>query len=458
MRGVRRIALAAIALLAGAAAARATGPSTRPIDRVEHVIVIYLENWSFDGLFGRFRGANGIDRRPEEIRAAARQVDREGKPYQTLPQPVFVSYVVPPAPDRRFPADLPVRPFDLAPFVPPDQKTGDLVHRYYQQIYQINHGRMDRFVAGSDAAGLVMSYYDAAKMPLGDLARRYTLCDHFCHSAFGGSWLNHIWLIAARMPRWANAPKSMVAQLDKDGQMVKDGEVTPDGYVINDVLPASPPHPATTPPDQLLPALTFPTIGDRLSAKNISWAWYSPVWSALQAGRPEQFVDYEHQPFIYFANYAAGTPGRAAHLKDESEFLRSLTDDTLPAVCFLKPRGSEDGHPLLSTFTAAQDYTLHMVRAVQTSRYWSSSVIFITFDENGGRWDHVAPPVEDRWGPGARVPALVVSPLARKGYVDHTHYETVSILKFIETRWNLAPLSIRDAAANDLARALESRD
>src|SRR5262249_25518501 len=151
-------------------------------------------------------------------------------------------------PDRRFPADLPPGPFDLAPFVPPDQKTGDLVHRYYQAIYQIDRGRMDRYVAGSDAAGLVMSYYDTTRMPFGDLVRRGTVCDRFFHSAFGGSWLNHVWLIAARQPRWPDAPKEMVAQLDADGRLLKDGEVSPDGYVINDVFSVNPPHPASTPP------------------------------------------------------------------------------------------------------------------------------------------------------------------------------------------------------------------
>ncbi|MCA1554617.1 MAG: hypothetical protein LC737_09585, partial [Chloroflexi bacterium] len=83
------------------------------------------------------------------------------------------------------------------------------------------------------------------------------------------------------------------------------------------------------------------------------------------------------------------------------------------------------------------------------------TLIIYTYDENGGRWDHVTPPAGDRWGPGTRVPAIIISPFAKKGFVDHTLYDTTSILKFIETRWGLQPLGTRDAAANDLRHALE---
>lgn len=77
------------------------------------------------------------------------------------------------------------------------------------------------------------------------------------------------------------------------------------------------------------------------------------------------------------------------------------------------------------------------------------------YDENGGQWDHVAPPKGDRWGPGSRVPTLIISPFAKKGFVDHTEYDTTSILKFIEARFGLKPLGPRDAKANDLTNAFQ---
>jgi acid phosphatase len=100
-----------------------------------------------------------------------------------------------------------------------------------------------------------------------------------------------------------------------------------------------------------------------------------------------------------------------------------------------------------------QQHVAELVRAVQASPAWRDTAIVITYDDHGGYWDHVAPPVVDRWGPGLRVPAVIISPLARRGFVDHTTYDTTSILKLIESRWRLAPLGSRDAAANGLAGA-----
>jgi phospholipase C len=96
-----------------------------------------------------------------------------------------------------------------------------------------------------------------------------------------------------------------------------------------------------------------------------------------------------------------------------------------------------------------------LVQAVKASRYWPHTAIVVTYDENGGRWDHVAPPKVDRWGPGTRIPAVIISPYARKGFIDHTLYDTTSIMRFIERRWGIEPLGTRDAAANDLTNAFD---
>jgi phospholipase C len=97
-----------------------------------------------------------------------------------------------------------------------------------------------------------------------------------------------------------------------------------------------------------------------------------------------------------------------------------------------------------------------LVTAVQKSRIWKDCVIIITYDENGGRWDHVSPPVTGIWGDGSRVPAIIIGPLAKRGFVDHTQYDTLSILKTIERRFNLAPLSApRRHRINDLTQALD---
>jgi acid phosphatase len=125
-------------------------------------------------------------------------------------------------------------------------------------------------------------------------------------------------------------------------------------------------------------------------------------------------------------------------------------------VSFIKPAGANNEHPGYTNVVRGQQHVADIVSAVRNSNIWNTCAIIITYDENGGRWDHVVPPVRaDGWGTGTRVPAIIISPLARRGYVDHTEFETVSILKFLGSRFNLAPLSARDAdpAVNDLVDA-----
>ncbi len=414
--------------------------------KINHVIVIYQENWSFDSLYGYFPGANGL-----QNVGTVTQVDKTGKKYSVLPQPLNAGKA-----DPRFPANLPVAPFDAGKYVPADLKTGDLVHRFYQEQYQIDGGKMDKFIAWTDAAGLVMSYYDASNLPEGKLAQQYTMDDNFFHAAFGGSFLNHFFLVCACAPTWPNAPVSKIAKLDASGKLVTDGSVTPDGYAVNTNFTVNTPHPANiTDSTQLVPNQTQTTIGDRLSAKNISWAWYSGGWNDALAGHPDPLFQFHHQPFAFFANYADGTAAKAQHLKDVNDFTAALSSNTLPAVSFIKAIGEENEHPGYADLASGQQYTANLVAAVQNSPYWKDTAIIITYDENGGRWDHVAVPKVDRWGPGTRVPTIIISPYARRGFVDHTRYDTTSILALIESRWDLAPLTRRDANVNNLLNSFD---
>ena len=199
---------------------------------------------------------------------------------------------------------------------------------------------------------------------------------------------------------------------------------------------------------------TNPTIGDRLTAKGISWAWYCGGWNAALAGHPDRLFQFNHQPFAYFAKYAPGTPG-ARHLKDESAFNAAVANGTLPAVSFVKPDGVDNEHPGYTNLYTGEVHAAQLIESIMHSPLWKSTAIIVTYDENGGFWDHVAPPKIDRWGDGTRVPAIVISPFARRHFVDHTTYDTTSILAFIERRFGLRPLSSRDAAAAPLLGAFD---
>jgi len=422
--------------------------TTFDITKVNHVVVIYLENHSFDNLYGQFAGANGLS---NAIPGNTTQVDSSGNVYSFLP----------PIPGTSaFPTNLPNTYFNIDQYIPADMITPDVTHRYYQEQLQIDGGKMDKYayynIPGS-SAGLTQGYYTTSIIPMLGMAQKYVLCDNFFHSAFGGSFLNHQWLIAAASPTFPNAPASIVATVNPTtGMFITDGQVTPDGYVVNTSYSVNTPHPSTTPVANLVPEQTNPTIGDRLSAKSVSWAWYSGGWDSAIAGHPDPTFQFHHQPFAFYANYADGTPGRAAHLKDETEFIDSATHGTLPAVSFIKPLGINNEHPGYSDVYNGETHAVELINDVLNGPNGKDAVIIVTYDENGGFWDHVAPPVIDtKWGPGTRVPAIIVSPFAKTGYVDHTQYETVSILSFIEKRWGLTALSTRDANANPFSNSFK---
>jgi acid phosphatase len=475
--------------------------SSGPLNNIDHFVVIYQENWSFDSLFPRFPGANGI---ANASQTSLTQVDKSGNPLSTFPAVRGPDGSV----DPRFPNPPPMGPYDAVPFLiknaPPGDPaglTGDMIHRFYTQQQQIDGGKMDKFVSWSDNGGLVMSYIDSNDLPLGQLAAQYTLDDNFFHAAFGGSFLNHQFLVAAAAPQWnqplpQNAP-NFVSRLDANGAPTNDGNLTannllaPNGnhFAVNTTQPAQAPFRPGTPADQRLqpindnhpflsngqPDPTYtPTIGDRLNDAGVSWKWYSGGWSDALAGHPriDPFgggYQFHHQPFAYYANFAPfnadGTPNPQtnsllnpdAHLQDEIQFFSDLEAGRLPAVSFIKPIGVNNEHPGYASELAGQQHVADIVHAIQNSSAWAHTAIIITYDENGGRWDHVSPPKlgNGTWGDGARVPAVVISPYAKQGYVDHTQHDTLSILKTIEERYRLKALNDLDANASDLSSSFQ---
>jgi phospholipase C len=384
--------------------------------------------------------------------AAVAQIDPStGSPYATLPEVAAVT-------TAGVPADLPNAPWVIEDYIAADKDTPvDLVHRYYQEQMQIDGGKMDMFVGISDAQGLSFGHYHTAGLPLAAEAKKGVLCDHFFHSAFGGSFLNHQWLITAATPQWAGAPDSIKATLDTSGKMTKDGAVTPDGYLINTIFTANTPHPSTVPAANLVPSIDMPTIGDRLNDKGIDWAWYSGGWNAALAGTidPALQFQYHHQPFAYYKNYADGTPGRTAHLKDEDDFIAALSSGTLPPVSFVKFVGIDNEHPKYADVITGENHAVDVLNKIRASSVYKDAVVILTYDEHGGFFDHVAPPAGDKWGPGSRVPTIILSPFAKVGVVDSTVYETVSILSLIEMRWGLTPLGTRDGLSKPLTNAFD---
>jgi len=198
-----------------------------------------------------------------------------------------------------------------------------------------------------------------------------------------------------------------------------------------------------------------------LSDAGIGWAWYAGGWDDALAyvnsggaiADTGQGFAYHHQPFVYFASLGDGTSAKAEHLKDEKDFVASVAAGTLPAVSFVKPVGIDNEHPGATDLLRGEKHLADLVAKIMAGPRWPDTAIIVIYDENGGFADHVAPPVIDRWGPGTRVPAMIISPHAKRHFVDHTSYETVSVLATLERRFGLAPLTARDANARDMSAA-----
>ncbi len=413
--------------------------------KIDHIIVIYLENRSFDNLFRGFEGADTSDK---SLSAYAKQIDRNGSIYSTLPMGEKSLLA-------GFSTSLSNEPFLLDTTVSQEGMIPDMVHRFYQNQLQMNGGTNNRFVDISDEKGLTMGYHDISGSALWRYAKEFTLCDRFFAAAFGGSYLNHQWLIAAQTPYVGMESNISRYELDTRGEIIRDGILTPDGYAVNTIQPRNPPYKAKyADPALRLKPIEYDTIGDRLSDKNISWSWYSGGFDDAVEGKGDQIhYQYHHNPFLYFTRYAPNTPGRT-HLKDEKLFFSELEEGKLPSVAFFKPSAEDNQHPGYASINAADKKLSQIVEAVrQKPEVWKKSLIIVTYDENGGLWDHVAPPSGDRWGPGTRIPAIIISSYAKKRYVDHTDYDTTSILRLIEWKYGLLPLGERKS--NNLLNALE---
>jgi acid phosphatase len=560
---IRRAAVTCAAVVSLAANAQLAAAA--PLHDFNHIVIIYQENHSFDNLYGLWGEVNGmrVTGLPDADIFHTRQVRQDNTTAYNCLLQNDVNLASPPlnatctdnTGTPSFQSAFTNRPFKIddyiastdatcpAPgaFAPngvvkgsglPGGCTRDIVHRYYNEQYQINKGKQNRYVTGSDAAGLAMGYYDTTKLPIYNYLHRlgapnYVIADHFFQGAFGGSFLNHQWLIAAATPVFDGAlndgsandqhsvvdangmPTSTPLYTSPLGTAARDSALTaschppagrpamPNGivcgdYAINTIQPFYWPFSPGTADARRLPPLTNPTIGDRLSAARVDWAWYSGGWSNANGNVngpgwtngsgpacsdpnanaaagfprcPDKLFQYHHQPFNYFVNYSPGTTARNKHLLDEAEFIQAAANGTLKPVSFIKPLGAENEHPGYTGETGGSNHLVDLIKAVVNGPNANDTLIIVTYDEFGGAWDHVPPPStnnlngggrgdSDVWGPGTRIPTLLLSKRFRNSGVDYASHDTTSILKLIEERFNLRPLSTRDEKVTTLKTAL----
>jgi phospholipase C len=303
-----------------------------------------------------------------------------------------------------------VRPFHLggraAPTLSDDVRT---------QRVQLAGGRMDGFVRAASAdrqtiERSVMGYYDERDLPFyWRLAREYVLFDRFFASAPGGSFPNHMfWVTGAPGPPSGRVPRA---------------------------------------------GLDPPTIFDRLEQRGISWKFYVQDYDPRRSFTRRRGADLSIQslrvPLLNFPRFVE-EPGLFRRVVDLDEYYRDLERGTLPQVAYIAPAGASERPP--ARLDGGQRLVRALLTALLRSRAWPSSAFLVTYDDWGGWFDHVRPPSAAY---GFRVPALLVSPYAKRGHVDGTLLETASIPRFIEENWGLRPLTRRDARAGLFLRAFD---
>jgi phospholipase C len=289
------------------------------------------------------------------------------------------------------------------PTVHPYHITGaitDLCHSTVCAHQDYNNGRMDGFLQ-SEGSTQTFGYYDQRDIPYyWGLAQNYTLFDNYFTSAMGPSLPNHLYIVAGQ-----------------------DAGV-PDSVSL---------HPSD---------MHIGSIANTMEAAKVSWGYYSPYTVG-------------NENALGLISSIDGNGTMMQNEKTTDTFLTDLHAGKMPSVSYIMGQDGQNEHPPYDISTG-QAWVKSIISAIQASPYWSSTAIFVTWDDYGGWYDHVAPPQVDRYGLGFRVPLLMVSPFAKQGYIDHTLSDHTSLMKFIERTFGLPSVTQRDASASDLMDALNS--
>jgi phospholipase C len=360
--------------------------------KIRHMVFVLLENRTFDNVFGRYPGGDG---------ATTGIVSGKGTT-PLLHAPVFGWH--------------------------------DIDHEFLNVLNAIDHGKMDGFAGnpGGNLNGDLMAYeqVDGQDIPsFWRYARGFTLGDHMFSSALAPTFPNHLYSVAAQSggvitnPQqspalgWGcdSSPGAYTQRLEAGGHLAAAGT-----------------------------CFTFPSMADIMQRLRVSWTYYSAM-------RPDQ--GYLFSVLNAFRS-VRDTGLWPAHVKDESTFQADASQGRLPAFSWVTPPYLASTHPPFS-ICRGESWFVQKMNALMSGPDWSSTAVFLVWDDFGGYFDHVKPPSVDRYGYGPRVPLLVISPYARAGFITHTTYDFTSVLKTAEEILTLPSLTSRDRAARDLLDAFD---
>jgi phospholipase C len=369
--------------------------------QIDHVVFIIKENRTFDTMFGRYPGVDGA--------TEGRTCDGQTVPLTR-------------APDR----------------------TPDAGHSFLDAVGVIDGGKMDCF----NARGYVQETPEDIPNYF-RYAHRFTLADRFFSSVYGPTGIEHLWTFAAQSDRFVDHERPgqfgtggrefcddpreraySFRQLDRADQedvfrLEEQGKEGADR--VKDYW------------ETRWPCTDVKVLPDLLDQAGISWKEYRGPNAWVQ---PLRIVRHVRFSSMY------------DNVVPETQFLTDLHAGKLPQVSWLTPSFVLSEHPPTS-MCRGENWSVDILNAIMQSPYWGSTAVVLTWDDYGGFYDHVAPPHVDLYGLGPRVPTLVISPWAKAGFVDHDTMEFASVLRFIETVFDLPPLTERDATSNDMLSAFD---
>ncbi len=381
---------------------------------ITHLIILMMQNHSFDNLFGTYPGANGLN----ASLPSYTQVDAQGN--TVTPTPITSLTV------------------------------GDLNHSEVTYSDTYDSGKMDKFAYYN--GDLSMQYYDSSLSgkatdgkPYGistlwNYAQQYALADNFYSSSMFSEPAQELYMVAATLDNTTTAGSLPYYDPCSAVEQKKNGK----GTIAN--------------------PLTETNVGDQLNAAQVPWAFYQTNFNTSQNGTCLDYVPQE-DPFQYFTSTENSSNIQNFTM---ASFQSVLNSGSLPSVVWITTDGAHDLHPGGGNILDGVEFIDNIATAVKASSIWPNTAIIVLFDESGGWYDHVAPPqlpLANTYGLGMRVPVLIISPYAKTNYISHQQMDFVSILRFIQWNWSLGqipnnpnhpPQATREQLSGDLCDLLTS--
>jgi phospholipase C len=460
MKLVTGLAAGILTLVAGSGNAVAQTPVGGTITPIQHLVVIFDENISFDHYFGTYPHA----------------LNPEG-------EPVFTPAANTPSVNGLTPGLLQNNQNPAAPFRldRSQESTCDNDNHYADEQTAYDNGLIDKVAQTLSGTGtgctpnLAMGYYDGNTVTaLWNYAQHFSMSDNFFGTEYGTTVMGHLNLISGQTHQTNTASVS--------GKIVN-------GSVIANIT-AGFDDCGTAP----VVKMSGKNVGDLLNAASVTWGWFygdfTPASTTNGVATCDSLYDSHYDPFQFYqttANPHHLPPSSTAMIghTDQANHQYALTDlwnavaaGTLPAVTFVKASAVNTGHPSTSTPLNEQGFLVETINALMQTEQWKTMAIIVTYDDSDGWYDHVMAPVvnpssdastdtlagaglcgtsvkgayQDRCGYGPRLPFLVISPFAKQNNVDHVLNDQTSVLRFIEDNWNLGQIGDQsfDAIANEI--------